>query len=285
MTEMVQVLGEGQSPPFAGLSDVRLLARRAAIGAMLTAEQLLEVAAVLNATGHMYRFRMRLGPQYQRLINLLGPVDDLGLVAKSIGGCIDNRGYVLSMASPDLAQVRLKIDDIDEKIQNRLKHLLRDAEVRKALRYDHATISGDHYVLPVAINYRHLVPGVIHRTSSTGETAFIEPGEIAGLGADRVVLKSDEDREAKKVLRRLSAEVGRVSRPLTYAIAALARLDYVTAKAKFARDQRMECPDINTEGRLWLREARHPLLEKFYPGQGRTAGAMAPPTCFSSRSN
>ena len=55
-----------------------------------------------------------------------------------------------------------------------------------------------------------------------------------------------------------------MSRPLTYAIAALARLDYVTAKAKFARDQRMECPDINTEGRLWLREARHPLLEQIF---------------------
>ncbi len=264
VSEMVQVLGEGLSPPLAGLSDVRLLARRAAIGAMLTTEQLLEVAAVLNATGHMYRFRMRLGSQFARVINLLGPVDDLGLVAKSIAGCIDSRGHVLSMASPDLAQVRIKIDDLDEKIQQRLKHLLRDLEVRKALRYDHATISGDHYVLPVAINYRHLVPGMIHRTSSTGETAFIEPAEIAGLGAERVVLKSDETRETNKVLRRLSGEIGRVSRPLTYAIDALARLDYVTAKAKFARELRMECPDINTEGRLWLRAARHPLLERIF---------------------
>jgi len=241
-----------------------MLARRAAIGAMLSAEQLLEVAAVLNCTGHMYRFRMRLGPQFARTINLLGPVDDLGLVAKSIGGCIDSRGHVLSMASPDLAQVRIKIDDIDEKIQQRLKHLLRDAEVRRGLRYDHATVSGDHYVLPVAINYRHLVPGVIHRTSSTGETVFIEPAAIAGLGAERVVLKGDEQREANKVLRRLSGEVGRVSRPLTYAVEAMARLDYVTAKAKAAREYHMECPDINTDGRLWLREARHPLLERIF---------------------
>ena len=264
VAEMVQVLGEGQSPPLAGLSDVRLLARRAAIGAMLTAEQLLEVAAVLDATGQMYRFRMRLGPQFTRIINLLGSVEDLGLVAKSIAGCIDNRGHVLSMASPDLAQVRIKIDDIDEKIQQRLKHTLRDPEVRKALRYDHATISGDHYVLPVAINYRHLVPGVIHRTSSTGETVFIEPAEIAGLGAERVVLKSDEIREVNKVLRRLSGEVGRVSRPLSYAIDAMARLDYVAAKAKFAREFRLECPDVNTEGKLWLRDARHPLLERIF---------------------
>jgi DNA mismatch repair protein MutS2 len=277
VAEMVQVLGQGQTPPFAGLNDVRLLARRAAIGAMLTADQLLEVAAVLTCTGHMYRFRMRLGAQYQRLINLLGPVEDLGLVAKSISGCIDNRGYVLSMASPDLAQARIRIDDIDDRIQQRLKHLLRDPEVRKALRYDHATISGDHYVLPVAINYRHLVPGVIHRTSSTGETAFIEPGAVAGLGAERVVLKSEEDREVKKVLRRLSGEVGRVSRPLTYAIEALARLDYVTAKARFAREHRMECPDINTDGRLWLREARHPLLELIFGQDDASAKRQAVP--------
>lgn len=277
VSEMVQVLGEGQTPPLAGLSDVRLLTRRAAIGAMLSAEQLLELAAVLNATGHMYRFRMRLGPGFTRMINLLGPVEDLGLVAKSIAGCIDSRGHVLSMASPDLAQVRVKIDEIDERIQQRLKHLLRDSEVRKALRYDHATISGDHYVLPVAINYRHLVPGVIHRTSSTGETVFIEPAEIAGLGAERVVLKSDEIREANKVLRRLSGEVGRVSRPLSYAIEAMARLDYVTAKAKFARDFGMECPDVNTEGRLWLREARHPLLEHlFRQDSGETKRQVVP---------
>ena len=271
VAEIIRVLGEDQTPPFGGLSDVRLLARRAAIGAMLTAEQLLEVAAVLGASANIYRFRMRLGPHYQQLINLLGPVEDLGLVAKSISGCIDSRGHVLSMASPELAQVRVKIDDIDERIQQRLKHLLRDAEVRKALRYDHATISGDHYVLPVAINYRHLVPGVIHRTSSTGETAFIEPAEIAGLGAERVVLKSEEEREANRVLRRLSGEVGRVSRPLSYAIESMARLDYVTAKAKFARDYRMECPEINTEGRLWLREARHPILEQIFRRQEANA--------------
>jgi DNA mismatch repair protein MutS2 len=264
VAEMADVLGQGQSPPFAGLSDVRLLTRRAAIGAMLTAEQLLDVAAVLTCTGQVYRFRMRLGPQYPRVIQLLGPVDDLGLVAKNIAGCIDGRGHVLDMASPELAAVRHQVAAIDERIQQRLKNLLRDPELRKTLRYDHATISGDHYVLPVALNYRHLVPGVVHRTSSTGETVYIEPAAIAGLSAERVVLRSEEDREIKKVLRRLSAEVGRVSRPLSYAIDALARLDFITAKAKYARDFRMERPDVNTEGRLWLREARHPLLEDIF---------------------
>jgi DNA mismatch repair protein MutS2 len=264
VSEVVELLGQGQAPPFAGLADVRLLARRAAIGAMLTADQLLEVAGTLTCTGHIYRWRMRLPERSGRVIALLAPVEDLGPVAKAIAGCIDSRGHVLDMASPELAQVRQKIAEVDEKVQGRIKHLLRDPELRKALRYPNATVSGDHYVLPVAINYRHKIPGVVHRTSSTGETVFIEPAAVAGLSAERVVLKGEEDREVRRILRKLTAEVGRVSRPLGFAIEAMARLDYVSAKARYARDFGLSRPDVNTEGRLWLRVARHPLLEYLF---------------------
>ena len=106
--------------------------------------------------------------------------------------------------------------------------------------------------------------GVIHRTSSTGETVFIEPAEVAHLSAERVVLKSEEDREVKKILRKLRAEVGKVAQPLGNAIEAMAKLDFVTAKARYARDFNLACPDINTDGRLWLRMARHPLLEQLF---------------------
>jgi DNA mismatch repair protein MutS2 len=264
VAELVELLGQGQSPPFAGLADIRLDARRAAIGAMLSADQLLEIAGTLSCTGNMYRWRMRLDEQFGRLIALLGPVEDLGPIAKSITGCIDSRGHVLDMASPELAQVRQKVAEVDEKIQGRLRHLLRDPELRKALRYPNATVSGDHYVLPVAVNYRHKIPGIAHRTSGTGETIFIEPAAIAGLSAERVVLKSEEQREVHRVLRRLSGAVGKVSRPLGFAIEAMARLDYITAKARHARDFNLACPDVNTDGRLWLRAARHPLLEHLF---------------------
>jgi DNA mismatch repair protein MutS2 len=264
VSEMVELLGQGQTPPFAGLRDVRMLARRAAIGAMLTAEQLLDIAGTLTCTGQIYRWRMRLSEKQQRLITLTTSVEDLGLVAKTIAGCIDSRSHVLDMASSELAAVRQKIAELDEKVQSRIKHLLRDPELRKILRYPNATVNGDHYVLPVAVNYRHKLTGVIHRTSSTGETVFIEPAEVAHLSAERVVLKSDEDREVKKILRKLSADVGKVARPLGNAIEAMAKLDYVTAKAHYARDYNLACPDINTEGLLWLRSARHPLLEQLF---------------------
>jgi DNA mismatch repair protein MutS2 len=278
VSEMVEALMLGQAPPFGGLHDVRLTARRAAIGSMLTADQLLEIAQTLTCTGNIYRYRTRLDARLQRLIALLTPVEDLGMVAKSISGCIDGRGHVLDMASPELAKIRQQLADVEERVQNHIKRLLRDPELRKILRYPNATVSGDHYVLPVAVNFRHKVQGVVHRTSSTGETLFVEPAGVAALSAERVVLKGDEDREIRRVLRKLSAEVGRIARPLGFAIDILAQLDFITARARFSRDFQMSAPDVNTEGLLWLRQARHPLLEHlFRTGAADPAnGAPAP---------
>src|SRR5205085_7105786 len=90
VTEMTEALSQGQAPPFGGLHDVRLLVRRAAIGSMLTAEQLLQVADTLTCTGNVYRYRMRLPERLQRLNDLLTPIEDLGPVAKGITGCIDS---------------------------------------------------------------------------------------------------------------------------------------------------------------------------------------------------
>jgi DNA mismatch repair protein MutS2 len=273
-TEMVAALGLGQAPPFSGLHDVRLLARRAAIGTMLTAEQLLEVGESLNCTGAVYRYRMRLAEHLGRLIELLCGIEDLGTVGKSIAGCIDGRGHVLDMASRDLAAVRQKLYDLDEKVKAEIRRLLRDPELRRILSYPNATVSGDHHVLPVSANHRHKVPGVVHRVSNTGETVFIEPASVAGLSAERVALKAEEDREVKRVLRRLSGEVGRVAKPLCYALDVIAKLDLVAARARYSRDYDMYPPDLNTEGRLWLRNARHPLLEHLF----RTEPAVpAPP--------
>src|SRR5206468_4334112 len=198
---------------------------------------------------------------------MLSGIEDLGTVGKSIGGCIYSRGHVLDIASRDLAAVRQKLYDLDEKGKAEIRRLLRGPGLRRILSYPNATIHGDHYVLPVSVNHRHKVQGVVHRMSGTGETVFIEPASIAGLSAERVTLKADEDREVKRVLRRLSGEVGRVAKPLCYALDVIARLDLVTAKARYSRDYDMYPSDVNTDGRLWLRGARHPLLEHLFQSE------------------
>jgi len=272
VSEMVLALDQGQAPPFGGLSDVRLLVRRASIGSMLTAEQLLEIASVMTVTGAFYRYRMRLDQRCRRLIELLQPVDDLGTAAKTVTGCIDPRGNVLDMASAELAAVRIRLAALEDRVQGQVRRLLRDPELRKILRYPSATMSGDHYVLPVAAGHRHKLQGVVHRSSPTGETVFVEPTAVANLSAERAVLKADEEREVKRVLRRLTAEVARHARPLTVALEVLARLDVITAKARLSRDFAMTAPEINSDGRLALRQARHPILEHVFrqdpPGDG-----------------
>lgn len=270
VTEMVTALGLGQAPPFGGLHDVRLLARRAAIGTMLTAEQLLQVGDTLGCTGAIYRYRMRLAEHLTGLIDLLSGIEDLGLVGKSISGCIDGRGHVLDMASKDLAAVRQLLADLDEKVKGEVRRLLQNQDLRKILSYPNATVHGDHYVLPVAANHRHKVHGVVHRISPTGETVFIEPASIANLSAERVALKADEDREVKRVLRRLSGEVGRVAKPLAYALDVIAHLDLITAKARYSRDFGMDPPDLNADRRLWLRQARHPILLSLFRSETTT---------------
>jgi DNA mismatch repair protein MutS2 len=156
-------------------------------------------------------------------------------------------------------------------VQQVIQRLLRDPAIRAILRYPNATVSGDHYVLPVAVNHRQKIQGVVHRTSATGETVFVEPAGVASLSAERVVLKGEEEREIRRILRRLTTEVGKVSKPLLYAVDLLARLDLITAKARYARDYDHYPPDLNDQGQLWLRQSRHPILEALFREQNRTS--------------
>lgn len=263
-TEMTELLAAGMAPPLGGLADVRMLVRRATIGSQLTAEELLQIKDVLVCTGNIYRYRMRLSEQYAGIVELLTRVEDLGTTAKAIEGCLDTRGNVLDMASPELAAVRQQLRDLDEHIQARLRALLRDPEIRKILRFPNATVSGDHHVLPVAVNFRHKLPGVVHRTSSTGDTVYIEPAGVAQISAERSLLKREEEKEIARVLRQLTSAVVRISKPALIALDLLAQLDLIYAKGRFSLDYRMNAPDINNQGRLWLRQARHPVLEHIF---------------------
>ena len=168
---------------------------------------------------------MRLHETLMTLSELLAPVDDLSLTAKMIQGCIDPRGQVLDMASPELGAVRLKISVIEDAIQVQIRKIIADPEIKKILRYPNATFSGDHCVLPIPANHRMKIQGVVHRTSSTGDTLYIEPARVAKLSSERAVLKAAELREIGKILRRLSSEVGKIAIPITDSLEILAHVD------------------------------------------------------------
>lgn len=260
VTEMTEALSARQIPPLSGVSDIRLLIRRAIIGSSLTAGEMNQVKEVLAATGATFRYRMKLDPRWHHLISLLTRVEDLGSLARTIEGSIDARGNIHDMASPELNSIRHRLHDIDERLQLELKRILRDPVIRSALRFSNATLSGDHYVLPVAVNHRQKVPGVVHRTSSTGDTVYIEPASLANFNADRALIKVEEEKEIARILRRLTAEIARVGKPLQQALDLLAQLDLIQAKARYSLEYQMSPPRINTERKLWLHSGRHPVL-------------------------
>jgi DNA mismatch repair protein MutS2 len=260
-TEMVEARRSGLSPPLGGLHDIRAQVRRAQVGAMLEPEELAETAETLRALGYLDRWLTRVGEQFPRLGGLRRGVGEFSSVATAIEGCLDSRAQLLDTASRRLSMLRREIAQAEERIQETLRRMLRAPEIKRILRYPNFTMVGHHYVLPVVKDHRGEVQGSVQRSSATNETVYIEPTAISEQSAQLSYLRSREAKEIRRILRWLSAQVGMVAEPLLQTLAIMAELDLIHARARFSLDYRMSAPDMNDQGRLVLRQARHPLLE------------------------
>ncbi len=263
-TEMVEAIRAGLKPAFGGLRDIRTLVRRAQIGAALEAEELAETGETLRAIGEIDRWLNRIGDQFPRLGGLRQGVGEFSGLVSAIDGCLDARAKVIDTASRRLSAIRREIGQVEERIQETLRHLLRSSEVRRALRYPNFTMVGHHYVLPVSKDHRGEVEGSVLRTSASNETVYIEPRAIGEKSAQLSFLRARETKEIRRILRWLSAQVGLVAESLLATLETMAELDLIHARARLAIDYRMSPPRFNTEGRLVLRSARHPLLEALF---------------------
>ena len=142
--------------------------------------------------------------------------------------------------------------------------MLRSPEIKRILRYPNFTMVGHHYVLPVAKDHRGELQGSVQRSSATNETVYIEPTAISEQSAQLSYLRSREAKEVRRILRWLSAQVGIVADSLLQTLEIMAELDLIHARARYSLDYRMSAPNMNAEGHLVLRQARHPLLEAIF---------------------
>lgn len=276
-TEMAEALAAGLAPPVGGLRDIRAAVRRAATGAALAAEELAEIAAVLRTIGDLDRWLGRIAEEFPRLADLKGSVAEFSGLANTIGSCLDERAQVLDTASRKLSSIRREIGAAEERIQDTLRRLLRSTEIRRILRYPNFTMVGHHYVLPIAKDHRGEIAGSVLRTSASNETVFIEPQAIAEQSAQLSFLRAREQKEVRRVLRWLSAQVGQVADLLLGSLETLADLDLIHAQGRASLDFRMAPPDFNEEGRVGLRRARHPLLEALFLSRRGERARPAPP--------
>jgi DNA mismatch repair protein MutS2 len=258
---MLEACRSGLSPPLAGVHDIRAHVRRAQVGAMLEPEDLAQTAQTLRTLGLLSGWMARVGDQFPRLGGLRAGVGEFSAVAAAIESCLDSRASVLDTASRRLSALRREIAQTQERIQETLRRMLRDPEIRRILRYPNFTMVGHHYVLPVAKEHRGELQGSVERSSATNETVYIEPTAISEHSAQLSYLRSREAKEIRRILRWLTAQVGMVADSVMQTLTVMTRLDLIYASARFSMSYRMSAPSMNFEGQLVLHEARHPLLE------------------------
>ncbi|WP_406695494.1 DNA strand exchange inhibitor protein [Singulisphaera sp. Ch08] len=276
-TEMLDALSSGLTPPFGGLHDIRPQVRRAQIGAMLDPEELAQAVETLRAVGHLNQWLDRIGEEFPRLGGLKQGVGEFSGVVNAIEGCLDSRGNVLDTASRKLSALRREIGQVEERIQETLRRMLRSNEIKRILRYPNFTMVGHHYVLPIAKEHRGEIQGSVHRTSASNETVYIEPQAIAEHSAQLSFIRAREAKEIRRILRWLSAQLGQVAESVLGSLETLGELDLIHARGRYSLDGRMTPPDFNEDGKLVLRGARHPLLEAFFRGDNAPPRVPEPP--------
>jgi DNA mismatch repair protein MutS2 len=271
-TEMADALAAGLHPPFGGLHDIRPPVRRAQVGGLLDPEELAGVVESLRAIANLATWLDRVGDEFPRLGGMRRQVGQFDGVANAIESCIDERGKILDTASRRLSALRREMAQAEDRIKDTLTRMLRSNEIKRILRYPNFTMVGHHYVLPIAKEHRGEIQGSVHRTSASNETVYVEPQAIAEHSAQLSFLRSKEAKEIRRILRWLSAQIGQVADSLLGSLETLAELDLIHARGRYSLDYRLTPPDFNTEGKLHLRGARHPLLEALFRTSKKDSG-------------
>ena len=258
--DAVRVLRHAAAIPFGGIRDLRQVLGRARVGGGLSGEELLAVGSTLRAVRLLKGFFA----EYAEFIGGLEPwVQGLTVLRNSefaIERSIDDNGTVKDDASEKLSQLRREIRVIQGRIKDKLDSILRSSQYKSYFQDALYTMRGDRYVIPIKQEYRHQFPGILHDQSASGATVFIEPMALVNMNNDLKGVISAEQVEVEKILLALSLQVATAADPIEANCDILAQLDFVFAKARLAFEMHAVRPAVNVQGRVDLRQARHPLI-------------------------
>ena len=251
-------------PLMGGVHDIREHVRASAFPAPLEADALAAVAETLGATGVLSAWFGRLGDSAQSLRGICERIHDLTPIAESINEAIDSRGKVRDEASPRLANIRRTIEQAQGRIRGVFDRMLRHTALTRMLQYAGATFHNDRMVLPLKAEHRGRIPGIVHRSSDSGSTLFVEPAESVELNNSLVRLRDEEDKEITHILKLLTQKVRANAPVILDTVRAIGVLDLVAAKCRYAKQRGCVCPEIDENGLLDLHDARHPVLVELF---------------------
>ena len=264
--EALAILRVRGNVPLGGLFDVRPHARRAQIGGILSAMELMEIASTIRSSKILRRFIEDITDAEDFSTKHMKQYTDglpvLTELEHEINACIDDNGMVLDSASQTLRSIRQQLRTAVQRIREKLDSYTRGQNATKMLSDAIVTIRNDRYVIPVKAEYRSHYGGIVHDQSSSGQTLFIEPNAVVQLNNDARALRVKEQEEIERILKELSMQVELVASDLFHLVKTMATLDAIFAKAKYGTAEKCTRPTINREGRIRLVKARHPLIKK-----------------------
>ncbi|MBS1151303.1 MAG: mismatch repair protein MutS, type 2 family protein [Myxococcaceae bacterium] len=247
--------------PLGGLTEIRPSLERASKGALLEPRELMAVTHALFA---FERTSEALQARKDRLpgLNAIGKaLPDLDALATRLERSIEPSGEVSDRASPALKEARDHARGLHRAIKARLDRLLHDEKFAANLREGYFSVRNERYVVPVLASSRAEIPGIVHNASQSGQTLFVEPTEMIGIGNDLAIAQSLVLEEERRVLSELSFQVGKAAGPLAAGVEASARLDELEAAAGLSEALNASPPDLQAaDGPLELKGLRHPLL-------------------------
>jgi DNA mismatch repair protein MutS2 len=234
------------------------LTQRASIGTTLAAGELRAVGDAISAAAAAYN---KTREQPNEVVDLLtAPYRPLKDLHRALTDAIDERGTVLERASPALGRIRKNLQHAQTEARDRVTALLRSSKYAKAIQDAVVTIREGRFVVPIKAEFSGEVPGIVHDTSSSGQTLFVEP--LAALDANNRLrtLRLEEEREIARILQELSKQVGAHALQIDANVEILAQLDLLVAKARVAQAMDARAPELVDTPTLAIKNGRHPLL-------------------------
>ena len=255
-----RVLAEGSRTTIHSRLDVADHLTMARRGGVLGGQELLRISAVARCAEKIADRAdswVELAPD---IAAMAAGLPTLGQLADLAGNTFDDEGTLLDEASAELARLRAELRRRGAGLRHRIADLVRETDEQGILQDDYFTIRDGRYVLPVKSSDRSQVAGIVHGSSGTGQTIYVEPTELVEANNKLTIIAGEARREEHRILAALTAEVAESAPTIARACTDLARLDLLFGGAVLAN--RLEAAPIafNDQGRLDLRDARHPLL-------------------------
>lgn len=247
-------------PPFAGVRDISDALQRAKIGASLQMGDLLRVAKVLSAIRALVRYRDGAEAETTCLDDLFDTLAPNKYLEEKITSAILPEEEMADTASAELADIRRNIRRAGQRVREQLDKMIRSQRYSKYLQETIVTQRGGRFVIPVRAEYRSEVPGLVHDTSASGATLFIEPMAVVEADNELKVLYSKEEKEIERILSALTAEVGTFADVIAKDIQTAEKMDFFFARARLAFAMKAGVPQLSDDGVIDLHRARHPLL-------------------------